>query len=108
MRKGEIWHVGLPEGKGHEQKGNRPAIVMGYANGMVTVVPLTTASPNKAKLAFTYYVEADKENKLMEDSYALIFQMTALDGSRLISRLGIIDKPKQDAVDAIIKSLFKL
>ena len=42
MKKGEIWAVELPEGKGHEQKGERPALVLGRANALTIIVPFNT------------------------------------------------------------------
>jgi len=42
MKNGDIWLVDLSDEKrGHEQRGVRPAIVVGSANGISLVVPST-------------------------------------------------------------------
>jgi mRNA interferase MazF len=43
MKHGDIWLVDLSDAKGHEQRGTRPAIVVGSANGLVLVVLLTSS-----------------------------------------------------------------
>ena len=39
MKNGTIWLVDLSDSKGHEQRGMRPAIIVGGANGLILVVP---------------------------------------------------------------------
>jgi mRNA-degrading endonuclease toxin of MazEF toxin-antitoxin module len=107
MIKGEIWHVDLPAGRGHEQQGERPAIVMGFANNMVTVVPITS-NEGAAKFPFTYVIEADKENQFIVDSVALVFQVVTLDKTRLKRRTGILTKEQQASVDGLLRKLLSL
>lgn len=42
MNRGDIYLVDLYDSKGHEQRGKRPALVLGKANGMAVVIPLTS------------------------------------------------------------------
>ena len=107
MIKGEIWFVDLPAGRGHEQKGERPAIVMGFANNMVTVVPIT-ASEGAANFPYAYVVEANKENQLAVDSVALVFQIVTLDKTRLKRRTGFLRKEQQASVDVLLRRLLSL
>jgi mRNA interferase MazF len=43
MKNGAVWLVDLTDAKGHEQRGMRPAIIVGGANGLILVVPLTSS-----------------------------------------------------------------
>lgn len=107
MIKGELWIVDLTGGRGHEQKGERPAIIMGFANNMVTVIPITS-NEGVARFPSTYIIEANKENKLMEDSVALVFQIVTLDRARLKSRIGFLTKEQQASVDGLLRKLLSL
>lgn len=107
MRKSEIWIVELSDGKGHEQKGQRPAIVMGTANGLTTVVPLTS-NLDKAKFSFTEFIEKTPHNHLSEDSIALVFQLVSLDNVRFLRKVGDLSKENQESIDALIVSMLKI
>jgi len=107
MKKGAIWMVDLPEGQGHEQKGQRPVIVMGSANGLVTIVPLTS-NTDKAVFSHTEVIEPAKENGLSTDSVALVFQITSIDKKRLLRRIGEASKEDMKKVDALVVDLLGL
>jgi len=107
MRKGEVWFVNLPEGKGHEQKGERPAVVIGRANGLTVVIPLT-GNTDKAAFSFTLHIEPRPENGLSKDSIALVFQISSMDDSRFKSKIGTITKEQQDAIDKLILEMLKI
>ena len=107
MKKGEIWIVDLADGKGHEQKGERPALVLATYNDLTIVAPLTS-SEECARFAFTLPIEKNKVNGLSYDSVALLFQITALDDSRFIEQTGRILKEKKDAIDKLLLGLFKI
>ncbi len=106
MKKGEIWRVDLPEGRGHEQKSRRPALVLGGANGLTVAVPITTA--DRAGFPFTHVLEPTRENGLAETSVALVFQVRALDDERFVEKLGWIPKEQRAAIDGLLKDLLKL
>lgn len=63
MKSGDIWLVDLSDAKGHEQRGVRPAIVVGSANGLVLVVPLTS-SLGSARFSHTHMISPDPHNGL--------------------------------------------
>ncbi|VVC00430.1 PemK-like, MazF-like toxin of type II toxin-antitoxin system [uncultured archaeon] len=107
MKKGEVWFVDLPEGKGHEQKGMRPAIILCRANAAAVVVPLTS-NTNKATFSFTLPIEPTSENGLKEYSIALVFQMASMDDSRFKRQVGAITKAQQDAIDILIVEMLKI
>ena len=107
MKKSEVWILELPEGKGHEQKGERPAIVLARANHLLLVVPLTS-NLDHAQFSFTELVEQTPENGLSADSIALVYQLSSQDESRLKRKIGNIAKEKQEAIDKLILEMFKI
>jgi mRNA interferase MazF len=107
MKKGEVWICDLPEGKGHEQKGQRPAIVLARTNKMVLLIPLTS-NTDRAEFSFTELIEQTPDNGLSADSIALIFQLGSQDESRAIRKIGVISKEKQEAIDKLILEMFKI
>jgi mRNA interferase MazF len=91
---GDIHWVELPDAGGREQAGRRPAIVMQddvYAGNLPTtiVIPLSSAM---AALRFpgTASVKATQSSGLRTDSVALVFQIRAIDRSRVKAALGSI------------------
>ncbi len=107
MKKGEIWIVDLADGKGHEQKGERPALALGRANGLSIVVPLTKTL-DCARFSFTELIEQTSENGLTADSIALVFQIVSLDDLRFKHKLGNVSKEKQDAIDKLILEMLRI
>lgn len=107
MKKGEIWLVELPEGKGHEQKGLRPALVVGGANGITTAIPLTK-NVERLKFSHTLLIEPSKDNGLTEASVALVFQISSLDETRFKKQLGWIPKEQRNAIDELLLSLLEI
>ncbi len=81
MKNGDIWLVDLSDAKGHEQRGERPAAIVGGANGLVLVVPLTS-NLGSARFSHTYLLSPDLHNGLDTESIALVFQIVALDRER--------------------------
>lgn len=107
MKKGEVWWVELADAQGHEQRGERPVVVMGRANGMIVAVPMTT-NTDRAILSHTLVLEPTKENGLSEDSVVLVFHIRALDKTRLKRKIGEITKEETDMLDALTADLLGL
>jgi len=107
MKKGETWFVDVPEGRGNEQKGKRPCIVLGEKNGVVCAVPLTS-NDARYQLSFTELIEQTPKNGLREDSIALIFQLKSLSKERFLEKIGEIDEKTQDKIDVMIKEMLKI
>jgi len=107
MKNGDIWLVDLSDAKGHEQRGMRPAIIVGGANGLILVVPLTS-SMSSARFSHTYTITSDVHNGLDTDSVALVFQIVALDRERFQHRIGTIVEPQRLAIVALIRDLLEL
>lgn len=107
MKKGEVWILELPEGRGYEQRGERPAIILARANSMLLVVPLTS-NMDRTKFSFTELIEQTPENCLSADSIALVYQLSSQDESRLKRKIGNISKEQQDAIDKLILEMLKI
>ncbi|EHQ35921.1 type II toxin-antitoxin system PemK/MazF family toxin [Methanoplanus limicola] len=104
---GEVWLI-EPEGtRGHEQSGIRPAVILAESVGMYTVVPFTT-SENAARFPHTHMVGPDSENGLSMLSFALCFQVSALDKERFIKRTGILSKTDLECIKELIRDLLDL
>src|SRR4051794_25795533 len=96
MRKGEIWRVRLPFAGGHEQAGERPAVIV-QDDAFIPLLPLIFVIPLTGELAAsrfagTLIVDPDVQNGLSRPSVALVFQLRGLDKRRFVSRLGLLDK----------------
>ncbi len=109
MKRGEIWWVRLPPADGHEQAGERPAIILTEDTyiatlPMVFVVPLTSAM-HAARFPGTLIIQPDSRNGLTRPSVALIFQMRALDKRRLIRRMGELEAATLAQIWTILDSL---
>ena len=107
MKNGAVWLVDLTDAKGHEQRGTRPAIIVGGANGLILVVPLTS-SMSSAPFSHTLTISPDPHNGLDAESVALVFQIVALDRERFQHRIGAINEQHRLAIVALIRDLLNL
>jgi len=92
VKPGDVVWVEYPKANGHEQAGRRPSIVLQddtFASGspLVLVIPLTT-SAGVMRFPGVVAVLADVSNGLTADSYALVFQLRAIDRRRVGTKLG--------------------
>ncbi|MFH1247002.1 MAG: type II toxin-antitoxin system PemK/MazF family toxin [Candidatus Micrarchaeota archaeon] len=107
MKKGEVWIVDFPVGKGHEQKGQRPAVILGCANGLSVAVPITS-NLALAKFSHTFTLEPTRDNGLAVPSVVLVFQIVALDNESFQKQIGWIPNSQREAIDQLIKDLMKI
>ena len=92
MKVGDIYLVEIPVSGGHEQQGVRPAIIVQTSENIdkvptVLIVPFTTQI-RAANFPFTFIVEPDSINNLTLTSFALVFQLRAIDKKRLKNKIG--------------------
>jgi len=109
---GDIYTIDIPATNGHEQAGNRPAIIVQAPQfekqlSTVLIVPLTS---QLAALAFpgTFLIHPDTENGLTKDSVALVFQLRAIDKKRLKRKIGRLHPSHLTQLFQFIKTLMQL
>ena len=107
MKSSDIWLVDLSDAKGHEQRGDRPAIVVGSSNGLIIVVPCTTTL-STARFSHTFSLTPTAGNGLDEESVVLVFQIVALDQTRFRHQIGIITEHQRLVIVALMRDLLKL
>ncbi|MBU1519584.1 type II toxin-antitoxin system PemK/MazF family toxin [Patescibacteria group bacterium] len=108
MRKGDLCLINLFLGEGHEQLGKRPAIIISDTKtGIVVVIPLTT-NLNALRFPYTIAIIPDRKNNLKQESVALIFYIRSIDKSRVLKKVGIINKDFQKKIDNILKEMMSL
>jgi len=113
IESGEIGEVRLSISStdivGHEQSKDRPCIVI--VNN--THISMTTIIPLTSKLKMENYpdtclIKRDRENKLKNDSVALIFHIRSLSYERFLQYIGKLKINDQLTIKSRIKNYFKL
>lgn len=94
MKQCEIWYANLNPGKGSEQQGLRPVVIISgnILNQYLPVVitcPLTTKIKNyKGNVV----LEPDEINGLSEKSEIVVFQIRSISKDRLVNKIGRIQE----------------
>ncbi len=104
---GEVWFIELNERQGHEQSGNRPGVIIAVSYGMYITIPFTTQE-RAFNFPHTHVVFPDESNGLREESYALIFQISALSEERMIEKWGVLSDSDMVSIKAVLQDLFGL
>jgi mRNA interferase MazF len=103
-KRGEIWMVNFNAGRGSEQRGIRPALIIqndiGNQYASTTIVAAVTTTIKKYPV--TVSVPRGKSG-LKEESMVNLAQILTLAKERLIKRIGALDKDKMLEVDEAIK-----
>ena len=105
MARGDILLINLPVSDGREQSGRRPAVaVQTDVSGepMLMIAPITS-NLNALRFAYSVKIEPSEENGLTQISIVMIFQMRAIDRSRIIKKIGTLSDSDLDKVDAEIR-----
>jgi len=107
--KPEIWLIDLSGSRGHEQKGQRPAIIWRDLDHikMAIAIPLTTTD-KCIKLPYTHLVSTSLDNGLEQDSIALVFQITTIDKKRLIKRIGRLEEDDIEQISGLLRDMMHL
>ena len=109
IKRGDVFFADLSPVKGSEQGGQRPVVIIqnnvGNKYSPTVIVAAITAKIAKAKLPTHVEVIASQIG-LIKDSVILLEQVRTIDKTRLIQKLGQLDKMTMDAVNkALIVSL---
>ena|SRR3989338_6591226 len=108
MEKGEIWIVSLSDTSDHEQIGTRPAIFVSDTETSICVVIPITSNLQALRFGHTLSVSPTHSNGLSEESVALLFQIRALDKSRLKRKTGKLDSSVIKKLDEMLRALFNI
>lgn len=110
MKEYNIYNVDFGTGKGHEQSYPRPAIIFKVIHelNMCLVIPLTS-NLNHLNLPYTLQINATSTTNLMTDSVALVFQLRAIDDTRITgSEIGSLEEQQINKIKIIIKDMLNL
>ncbi|MHB8927794.1 MAG: type II toxin-antitoxin system PemK/MazF family toxin [Bacillota bacterium] len=103
--RGEIWLVDWSPGRGSEQSGVRPALIIqndiGNTHSTTTIV---AAISTKRKREYPFHVAVEPaESGLRELSIIKLEQITTIDKERLIRKVGMVQSPAMMKVELALK-----
>ncbi len=106
MRRGDIYLVDLEPVRGSEQGEVRPCLVIQNDFGnkyspVIIVAPITSKKFSKEFLTNVSILK--KESRLPRDSNVLLNQITTIDKSRILKKIGSLDSSIMKKVDLAIK-----
>lgn len=112
MKRGEVWMVELKPRSGSEQQGTRPAIVVSsdVYNGVpgwrsFNVIPITSSGRPARRSHTTVPLEAGAAG-LTQDSVAICHQVTTLDRTKFVRKLGALAPGQMQEVElGVVKAL---
>lgn len=109
-RQGEVWRLDLGSTRGHEQAGERPALVLSVDKfnagpaGLVIVVPLTTVDKRQP-----LHVRIEPpEGGVREPSFIKAEDVRSVSTGRLLERWGTVALPTMRAVAARVGLLMRV
>jgi mRNA interferase MazF len=106
-RRGEIWDVNWSPGRGAEQKGTRPALIIQNDRGNTSsTYPLTivaSMSRTERELPLHVRIAPSEENGLTDFTDVKCEQIMTIEKSRLIRRRGVITSEELGRVDIALK-----
>jgi mRNA interferase MazF len=111
-RLGSIWLVSFDPSVGTEIRKTRPAmIVSGTAfnrRRKITVLPITSSSPDHRLLPVVVPVSPNAENGLTIESYIVCIDPMTFDKQRLVKKMGMLDPLRIGEVQLILRSYLDL
>src|SRR5881227_3089133 len=106
-RRGEIWDVNWSPGRGAEQQGMRPALIIQNDRGNASLsYPLTivaSMSRTERELPLHVRIIPSPENGLSDPTDVKCEQLMTIEKSRLIRRRGYINSEELSRVDVALK-----
>ena len=106
-RRGEIWDVNWSPGRGAEQKGIRPALIIQNDRGNTSSsYPLTivaSMSRTEREIPLHVRIAPTEENGLTDFTDVKCEQVMTIEKSRLIRRRGVITSEELNKVDVALK-----
>lgn len=93
-KRGEIWYANLGNGRGSEQGGLRPVIILQNDKGNLyaptTIIAPLTSIIKKSTQPTHVQVGATQETKLKKRSVILLEQIRLIDKKRLVDYIGVV------------------
>lgn len=111
VRRGDIYYADLSPVVGSEQGGLRPVLIIqndvGNRYSPTVIAAAITSRTSKNKMPTHIEVYAERTG-LAKDSVILLEQIRTLDKTRLREKMGHLDEPAMDRVNAAISVSFGL
>ena len=112
MRRGEIWWADLPEPQGSEPGFIRPVVVVqsdrfNDTDVRTTIVAIITSNLRLANMPGNVLVE-QSQSPLRRDSVVNVSQMTTVDKSSLVERIGRLPNELMSNVESGIRLVLGL
>lgn len=109
MARGDVLLINLPSSDKREQSGRRPAVAVQTdvaGEPMLMVAPITS-NLNALRFTFAVKIEPSNKNGLTQTSIVMIFQMRAIDKSRIIKLIGKLSDEDLKKIDIEIWKMLK-
>lgn len=103
-----IFLIEIPKSSGHEQQGLRPAIIVSRPHPNISMIIPLTSNLLAEKFDNTLILKATEINKLTTTSIALIFQMRAIDNSRIQRKLGKLSVDEEENIRNSLRNMLNL
>ena len=111
MARGDVLLILFPmPAHSHEQEGYRPALEVQDTNPLLptTMVIPFTSSLGAARFPHSLLVQPSAENGLDVPSVLMVFQLRAIDKSRIDKRIGQIESSHLRTIESEMKALLGL
>jgi mRNA interferase MazF len=106
-RRGEIWDVNWSPGRGAEQQGTRPALVIqndrGNASSSYPLTIVASMSRTERELPLHVRIAPSPENGLSDHTDVKCEQLMTIEKSRLLRKRGTISNEELTRVDVALK-----
>jgi mRNA interferase MazF len=106
-RRGEIWDVNWSPGRGAEQQGTRPALIIqndrGNASPSYPLTIVASMSRTERELPLHVRITPSPENGLTDNTDVKCEQIMTIEKSRLIRRRGVITPEELQRVDVALR-----
>ncbi|TFG91370.1 MAG: type II toxin-antitoxin system PemK/MazF family toxin [Syntrophobacterales bacterium] len=106
-RRGEIWYVDWSPGRGSEQTGLRPAVIIqtdaANRNPRYPNTIVLTVSTKGQEVPFHVPVNPSAGNGLQEKSFVKCEQIMTISKERLIRRMGCLDEEQMETIAAAMR-----
>lgn len=109
MKQGEIWYADLNPVRGSEQAGFRP-VVIASGNLLNEHLQVVIACPITTKIKGykgNPILQPKSKNGLKEESEVLVFHLRSISKSRLVERIGSIEKNEIEAIRTTVNDLMR-